>query len=32
MGKVTVLEETTKNPLTLMGKRARCMLGSGCDR
>lgn len=28
MGKVTVLEETTKNPLTLMGKRAGVCWGA----
>ena len=28
MGKITILEETTKNPITLMGKRAGVCWGA----
>ena len=31
MGKVTIFEETTKNPITLIGQRAGCCWGSPID-
>ena len=31
MGKITILEETTKNPITLMGKRAGVCWGANID-
>ena len=29
MGKITILEETTKNPISLMGRRAGVCWGAG---
>ena len=31
MGKIIILEETTKNPITLMGKRAGVCWGANID-